>query len=329
MIFLQENTLFYKLFFLCILLLFSFLLFLKGRNKNELFFKKYEKKKFLSLLFLSLSFLSLFTVFLRPTSTFFSAPTLQDSSYVVFLLDVSKSMLTEDISWKGWKIARLDAAKQFIEYTISQNPNNNYALTIFSWEAVRVLPFTTDINLFSTFLSWVSEKSLSKNGTDVWLWIERSVDNFLPLDSVWTIVVLTDGWEENIKANFSSILFKTKKKINFLTLWVWTEKGWYIPTWVDVFWNIQYKLYKWEKVLTTLNKSIISKLWTDLGWKVGYIEEVNSFSDNEKLLKEELQYIYLKNTEKNQSLQYIFIVLWFVFFSFYFWFTISNRKNVW
>lgn len=329
MIFLQENTFFYKLFFLCILLIFLFLLFLKARNRKELFFKKYEEFKFVSLFFLSLSFLSLFLVFLRPTSTFFSSPVLEESSYVVFLLDVSKSMLTEDISWKWGNIARLEASKQFIEYTIQQNPNNHYALTIFSWEAVRILPFTSDVNLFLTFLSWISEKSLSKNGTNVWLWIERSVDNFIALDSIWTIVVITDGWEENIEANFSSLLSKTKKKINFLTLWVWTEKGWYIPVWADVFWNIQYKLYKWEKVLTVLNKNIITKLWTDLEGKVWFIENISNFPEKIQLLEEQLQYVSLKNTEKNRSLEYVFILLWFIFFSLYIWFTFFNRRNVW
>lgn len=329
MIFLQENEFIYKLFFLCLLTLFCFLLFLKGRTKNELFFKKYEKTKSLSLLFLSFSFLSLFILFLRPISTFFSSVSSNESSYVVFLLDVSKSMLTEDISWKRWTISRLDAAKEFIEYIIDQNPNNHYALTIFSWEAVRVLPFTSDINLFSTFLSWISEKSLSKNGTDVSLWIERSVDNFLPLDSIWTIVLLTDGWEENIPVDLPMLLWNNKKKINFLTIWVWTEKGGYIPLWVDVFWNVQYKLYKWEKVLTTLNRSIISKLWNDLEWEVGFIEKINNFSENEKLLEKQLQYIFVKNTEKNQSLQYVFIVFWFIFFCVYLWFTMFNRRNVW
>lgn len=329
MFFTQENFLFFKIFYLLILLFFFFLIFLKLRKSKDVIRHKKDKVWFLSILFLWLSFFSLFFVFFRPVSTFFWSNILSESWNIVFLLDVSKSMLTEDIAFWESNISRLDASKQFIQKFIVDNPNNMYALTIFSWESVRILPFTQDKNLFITFLSGISEKSLSKNGTNIELWIKGSLDNFINDTNIWTIVLLTDGGEEQLDLNFINSFDFKWKEINFLTLWVWTKKWWYIPLWVDVFGNTQYKIYKWEKVLSTLNDVVINNIWADLKSVVWFIENENDFSKNWELISSQMRSTIIKWNRGESSAEYFFILLGFIFYIISIGVILFNRKNIW
>jgi hypothetical protein len=63
--------------------------------------------------------------------------------------------------------SRVYLAKKFISDFISKFDNNLYSLTIFSGEALKIIPFTFDKDLYNTFLYEVDEKNLSKQGTDI------------------------------------------------------------------------------------------------------------------------------------------------------------------
>ena len=189
---------------------------------------------------------------------------------ILFVVDVSKSTNVIDFINNNKKISRLEWSKNFINKYISKKSNNYFWLMIFAWEALELLPFTSDISLFKTIFSWVDEKNLSKSWTnflEVFNWINWY---FVWEDKPWTIVIFTDWWEDLIvKSLKESIDNLEKKNITIIIVWVWTEKWWYIPIWYDIFWKIKYKIYWWKQVISKLNEKELQKivnLWENISY---------------------------------------------------------------
>jgi len=110
---------------------------------------------------------------------------------IVFALDVSQSMNVVDV----WDFTRLNTAKRKIIDIIDKNPQNNYALNIFAWESIRILPFTTDKSLISTFLLWVDSKNLTKQGSNINSALLSASESFNEFQS-WKIILISDGSDE-------------------------------------------------------------------------------------------------------------------------------------
>jgi len=143
---------YYKIFVYIIFVL--FLVFISFNNYYYL--REYLKYKF-SYIFLFISFLICIFSFLN-----FKLNILQNfeksSSNIVFVLDVSKSMLALDYK----NNSRLSVAKEFIKTYVLNNLSNKYSLSIFSGDAMNIIPLTSDKNLFLTFLDSTDEKSILK-----------------------------------------------------------------------------------------------------------------------------------------------------------------------
>jgi hypothetical protein len=177
---------------------------------------------------------------------------------VAFVLDVSQSMWVQDISWKS----RLEAAKWFIRSTLIQYPYQDFSLTIFAGESLRVLPFTSDASLFATFLEGIDHNNVWKQWSRIDMALEDAIANFVDTRS-GTIVLLTDGADDDIPVKEQVLSDIQKKDIDIIIVWVGTKQGWYIPT-GDVF--SPYKLYKWNVVVSKLNETSLKTLATRLGW---------------------------------------------------------------
>lgn len=81
---------------------------------------------------------------------------------VMIALDVSKSMLSEDI-----KPSRLDIAKQCLNLLIDQLGNNRVGLVLFAGQAVLQMPLTTDVASAKLYLSNANPDAVPVQGTDV------------------------------------------------------------------------------------------------------------------------------------------------------------------
>lgn len=254
--------------FILILLVWFFMLFLIKNNKKSIFFL------ILSFIFISIS---LFDIRLDSRKK-------NDNLEwwnTVFVVDVSKSMNVLDVKSETLKISRLAATKKYISNYIWNYIQNSYWLMIFSWEAVEVLPFTNDINIYSTILSWINSNNIAKSWTNLNS-VFDALSFYFESYNWWTAIIFTDGWDEQIEISKEAIKRLEKNNVSILLVWVWTKSWWKIPDWSDLFWRIIYKTYNWEIVISKLNENILKKiskqqkLWYK---KLDSISDFNSIND--------------------------------------------------
>jgi hypothetical protein len=115
-----------------------------------------------NLVFLFISLLLLTIALMKPYGSYKIINQKIKTSNILFLLDVSKSMNTLDIREKNLITTRLNLAKAAIEKIITTFPRYNYSLIIFAKEAITVMPFTNDLNIFLSFLKNVNYKNLTQ-----------------------------------------------------------------------------------------------------------------------------------------------------------------------
>ncbi len=318
--------LFFLLIFL-VLFLFSFFL-LKKRRLSKIFKLRYKKKYFfIKYIFLIFSFLILLFFIFEPKSYKVD----DQKKYwipIVFALDVSKSMNVLDV-WEN--ITRLELAKKSIENFIINNPNNNYSLVIFAWEAVWVLPLTNDINVFLTMLENVDYKNLNNQWTDFSSAIYEA-NNRLEIteNNSWAVILLSDWWDEQSK----DLEKLYNENYNYFFAWVWSKKGWEIIIWKDAFWRYNYQTFAWEIVISKLNENNLKNLSRIFDWEYQRIQntsDINSFENNLKNIQEKI----LESGEKtlyNYSrditiISFIFFILYLFLYFFEHKIYFLNKKN--
>jgi len=143
---------------------------------------------------------------------------------IVFAVDVSKSMLAEDVAPN-----RLEKSKQIVSQIINQLGNDRIGIIAYSGSAFPVLPITTDYSIAKMFLQGMNPGILSSQGT--------SIDEAIELASTYIdkkdktnklLIILSDG--EDHSDNAESAAEEAKKLgLKIITVGVGTENGGPIP----------------------------------------------------------------------------------------------------
>jgi Ca-activated chloride channel homolog len=108
---------------------------------------------------------------------------------VIIALDVSNSMLAEDI-----KPNRLERSKQAIERLVDQLDNDKIGLIVFAGEAYTQIPITVDYKSAKMFLSSVNTEIVPKQGTSLGAAINLGIRSFSPSNTESrALVIITDG----------------------------------------------------------------------------------------------------------------------------------------
>ena len=251
--------------FIIIFILWLFLFWLIYKNQN---------KKSLILLFISFLFLiiNIFEIKWWYNNKIENV----DWWKIVFALDVSKSMLSEDIKNKSNLISRFEASKWLIDNFIQKYTNNLYWLIVFAWESLEVLPFTNDSWVFKTVLYWVNNWNVSKNWTNLNS-VFSSLETYFSWEMNWWLaVIFTDWWDEDISISTDLINSLKNDWIKILLVWVWTTSWTKIPDWSDFFWRKVYKQFLWKDVISKLNSKVLSNISTKNN--IDYIS-INNISD--------------------------------------------------
>lgn len=113
---------------------------------------------------------------------------------MVFALDVSNSMLAQDITPN-----RLERAKQSIVHLLGKLENDRVGLVIFAGKAYVQMPLTTDYSAARLFLSDINPGMVPVQGTAIGDAIETSVSSFGNTKQSKAIIVISDG--ENFEDN--------------------------------------------------------------------------------------------------------------------------------
>ena len=143
---------------------------------------------------------------------------------IVFALDVSKSMLAEDIA-----PSRLDKAKQIITKVIDNLGSDRIGIIIYAGNAYPLLPITTDHAAAKMFLQNADPDMVSSQGTAINEALERGITFFDNKEQTNRFLfVVSDG--EDHQENAASIAEQAKKAgIKVYTIGIGTEDGGPIP----------------------------------------------------------------------------------------------------
>lgn len=138
--------------------------------------------------------LSLLVVVLaRPQSTDHWQSSEVEGIDIMLAVDVSTSMLAEDL-----KPNRIEAAKQVAAEFINGRPNDNIGLTIFAGESFTQCPLTVDhtvlLNLFQGVTGDIASKGLIDDGTAIGMGIANAVTRLKDSQAKSKVIILlTDG----------------------------------------------------------------------------------------------------------------------------------------
>lgn len=112
---------------------------------------------------------------------------------IMLVMDVSTSMLAEDL-----KPNRLEAAKEVASEFINGRPNDNIGLTIFAGESFTQCPLTVDhsvlLNLFNNISCDIAQRGLIQDGTAIGMGIANAVTRLKDSKAKSKVIILlTDG----------------------------------------------------------------------------------------------------------------------------------------
>lgn len=108
---------------------------------------------------------------------------------VMVCLDISNSMLAEDIAPN-----RLQKAKRMLSRLLDQMENDKVGLIVFAGDAFTQIPITNDFVSAKMFLGSIDPKMVSIQGTAIGSAINLAVRSFTPNESSEkAIIIITDG----------------------------------------------------------------------------------------------------------------------------------------
>ena len=170
---------------------------------------------------------------------------------IIFLLDVSKSMLAQDI-----KPDRLERAKREINDFIKVAEGDRVGLVVFSGDAFVQCPLTLDYGAISMFVNSINTDTVPIKGTDMGRGLSVCLDAFdytYATDKV--IIMITDG-EDNEQKGFSQAVKANDKQVKIFVYGIGEPEGSPIPVETGGF----KKDDKGNLVLSKLNEDNLIKI---------------------------------------------------------------------
>lgn len=274
-----------------------------------------EKKRYLKIA-LGICVLTLLIIALsRPQSAGEKIEIQNKGIYLLLLIDVSKSMLAEDVHPN-----RLDFMKKKVSELIDLSSGDQIALGMFANSLILLTPFTIDLSAVKSYLNDLSTDHLTNQGTDLGRALQSSTKAFASIKenkfekSVKAIVVASDGEDHSKTAEAAAKRLFNDNKIRIFTLSVGTRKGGVIP--IKDYRN-QIKEYKKDingnLVITRLKKDSLKKI---AKWGKGSYYHVTYGGQAINRLRQDLDRLEKSLFEKTEYTQKKEIYQWFLILAF-------------
>ncbi len=143
---------------------------------------------------------------------------------VIIALDVSKSMLAEDV-----KPNRLLRAKNFITTFIEQLNNDRLGIIIFAGKAYLQMPLTVDYSAAKLYLNTVNTDMVPTQGTAIGEAANLARESFVKGETKHkALIIITDG-EDNEGGAEEAIAEAVKEGVKTFVVGLGTDKGAPIP----------------------------------------------------------------------------------------------------
>jgi Ca-activated chloride channel family protein len=147
----------------------------------------------------------------------------RDGIDIVFALDVSKSMLAEDVAPN-----RLEKSKQIINQIINNLQGDRIGLIAYAGSACPILPMTSDYSIGKMYLQNANTNMLSSQGTALNQAINQAI-NFFDDDQQSKLLILISDGEDHGDDSKEALEIAKEKGIKIVTISVGTTKGGQIP----------------------------------------------------------------------------------------------------
>lgn len=181
-------------------------------------------KSILKVVVLSLAFASLVMALVNPKLGSKLETVKREGVDIVFAIDVSKSMLAEDIAPN-----RLEKSKQLVTQIINNLASDRVGIIAYAGKAFPQLPITTDYAAAKMFLQSMNTDMLSSQGTAIHEAIELSKTYFDDdQDTNRVLIIISDGEDHGALAT-DAAQEANEEGIRIFTIGVGDVKGGPIP----------------------------------------------------------------------------------------------------
>lgn len=143
---------------------------------------------------------------------------------IVFALDVSKSMLAEDIV-----PSRMEKAKQLVSRTLDKLVSDRVGIIIYAARAYPQLPITTDYGAARLFLKNVNTDLIPSQGTALADAIDLATEYYNDEDQKNRVLILLTDGEDHENGYLDAAEEAKKAGIRIFTIGIGTEQGAPIP----------------------------------------------------------------------------------------------------
>lgn len=180
---------------------------------------------------------------------------------IMFVVDVSRSMDTQDIT-----PSRLDRAKIDITRIIQELNNDDIGFIVFAGEAFVYMPMTHDDHSIETFLSAISTRATTNQGTDIYTAIALATDIMSGYSVAEKhIVVMSDG-ENHEVSDPSGVQRAVENGIIIHTVGYGTIEGGEIPLYDNTGAIVGYQTDNGNViVVSTLESAILEEIALQTG----------------------------------------------------------------
>lgn len=179
---------------------------------------------------------------------------------IVFALDVSKSMLAEDIAPN-----RLEKSKQLVSQLLNQLAGDRVGVVGYAGSAFPQVPITTDYAAVRMFLNAMNTDMVSSQGTAIAEAITMATSFFREEDQTnKVIVIISDGEDHqgNIEAAVAAV---QEKGIKIITVGVGTPAGAPIPIKRNGVLDYYQRDQNGERVITRMDDTILTAMAEQTG----------------------------------------------------------------
>ncbi len=171
---------------------------------------------------------------------------------IVFALDVSKSMLAEDIA-----PSRLEKAKQIVTKIIENLGSDRVGIIIYAGNSYPLLPITTDHAAAKMFLQNANPNMVSSQGTAINEAIDRAITFFDNDEQTNRFLFIVSDGEDHEENTLELTQKASEVGIKTYTIGVGTKEGSPIPI-RDIGGGVSYKKdNKGEVVITKMNPIVL------------------------------------------------------------------------
>ncbi|TXG37330.1 vWA domain-containing protein [Seonamhaeicola maritimus] len=181
-------------------------------------------KSVLKISVLSLAFLCLTLALVNPKIGTKLETVKREGVDIVFAVDVSKSMLAEDIAPN-----RLDKSKQLVTQIINNLASDRVGIIAYAGKAFPQLPITTDYASAKMFLQGMNTDMLSSQGTAIGEAIKLATTYFDDEEQTNRVLIIISDGEDHSEEAAAVAEEASEEGIRIFTIGVGDEKGGPIP----------------------------------------------------------------------------------------------------